>query len=100
MKRIERSGWTPLLRGYWHSRFKSVTFTGSEFGSVNVSEEGRGTIFESKRSSLWQLWVRSPVRKMPAVLHSSKDAAVFWNMGSIYRYGMKERIKEPSRGKG
>lgn len=89
-----------MLSSYRHSHFKSVTFTGSEFGSVSVSEEGRGTIFESKRSSLWQLWVCSPVRKMPAVLHSSKDAAVFRNMGSTYRNRMKQRITEWSRWRG
>lgn len=66
-----------LLSGYQHSQFKSVTFTGSQFGRVTVAKDGRGTISESKRSLLWQLWVRRLVRKMPAVLHSSKDADVF-----------------------
>lgn len=74
-----------LLSGYQHSHFNSVTFTGSLLGRTRVSEDGRGTILESKRSSLWQLCVRRLVRKMPAVLHSSKDAAVFWNMGSTCR---------------
>lgn len=58
---------------------------GSELGRAGVSEEGRGIIPEWKRSRLWKLWERSPVRKIPAVLHSSKEAAALWNMGSTCR---------------
>lgn len=65
-----------------------ATGTRWELGRARLSEEeGRGTMSEWKRRRLWKFWERSPVRKIPAVLHSSKEAAALWNMGSTWKSG-------------